>query len=117
MTIDALALVTLVAFLARSLTRHNSQRLELDGRESEVVMVRALVGLTGIEVTASIADVVLVAGLHLLDALNFATIVLHGHVHALALLVAVHTKQSTAGGCDNHIFDGAVGILPRYSCP
>jgi hypothetical protein len=67
-----------MALLARCLARNNPQRLQLGGRELVVVVVRALVGLTGIVVAASNADVVLVASFELLKTLDFVAAVLHG---------------------------------------
>lgn len=112
MTIDALGILAFMALLARSLARHNPQRRQLGGREIEVVMMWTLVGLTGIEVAAPHANVVLVAGLHLLDAQNFVAIVLHRRVHALALLVTVNASQSTASWGYDHILELAMSILP-----
>ena len=53
------------------------------------MVMRTFVGLTGIEVAASSANVMLIARLHLLNALNLVSFVLEIDVQTLAFLVAL----------------------------
>ena len=77
-----------------------------------VVRVRALLRLAGVEVAAADADVVLVAGLELLDALDFVAVVGEDVVEALAVLVAFDGADGFGwGGLGAEVFDGGGGSL------
>lgn len=99
MAVDASDIVACMAFLARGLTSDNSQPLEIGGAEREVVRMRALVGFTGVVVTAAQwIKIVLITGLELLKTLNFHAVVIQCIIETLTMLVAL---------------DGVFGILGR----
>ena len=90
MAIDAKAVVALVALLTRRLVRDNPQVLEIRRAEGEIMGVWALVRLAGVVVAAAVwIEVVLIARLELLEALDFSAVVFEDLVDTLAVLVAL----------------------------
>ena len=110
--INALRVLAAMALLARRLARNHTQDLEVRLAEFVVVRVRALVRLPGIEVAAPDADVMLVAGLELLDALDFIAVVVEDVVEALAVFVALDRgrRDGGSGGADE-VGKGLTGFL------
>ena len=88
MAVNALDIVAIVSLLTGSLAGDDPEDLEIGFAELMVVRMRTLVCLAGVVVAAAVADVVLVAGLELLDALYFVAVVLEDVVYALSGAVA-----------------------------
>ena len=108
MTINAFRIIAIVSLLTRGLARHNPQTLQFGGRECVVMVVGTLVGLAGIVVAAADANVVLIASLQLLKALDFVSVVLHGCVEAVALLVTLNRSSRHARRRDEPVLNWTV---------
>ena len=98
MTINATRIIAIMTLLARRLARNDAKPFQLSRVEAEVMVVRTFVGLASIVVAASDPNVVLVAGLQLLDALDFFAVIFEIGVEALPFLVALD--------CDNFFWLG-----------
>ena len=112
MTINAAWIVAIMTLLARRLARNDAKPFQLSRVEAEVMVVRPFVGLASIVVAASDADVVLIAGLQLLDALDFFAVVFEIGVEALTFLVALDCDDFFwLGNWTNVVGHRKMGIL------
>lgn len=116
MAVDALDIVAEMALLARRLARNDPQHLQISLGKFVVVGVRALVRLAGVQVAAARADVVLVARLQLLDALDFVAVILEDVVQTLAEFVALDRIRRCGSGSRAEVNECLSGLLAGNLC-
>ena len=116
MAINTLRIFTLMPFLTRGFTCDNTKPLQVILTEVVMVAVRAFVLFAGVKVAATLANEMLIAGLQLLDTLNFVAIVFKDIVEPLPFPVALDNVFWLARWT-RYVFKWFVGILCRYSGP
>lgn len=88
MTIDAFDIVAFKAFFAGCLACNDAEPVALLLCELDIVAMRALVRFVGVVVAATVANVMLIAHLQLLEALHFVAVIVQRLIDAVAFEIA-----------------------------